>query len=551
MANELNAETLNVALESIDEFAARELPDSLLIELDEEDTFPEELVRRMSSAEELGIQLLFVPYEYGGMGGGAFDVYRICERMAAIDVGLATSELATFLGSDPIRVGGTEEQRREYMSRIAKEGVLFAYGATEPEAGSDLGALKTIAEPVAENGKVTGYLISGAKQWISNGGVADLYTILALAPGGPSWFIIESGAEGFTHGKHEDKHGIRLSNTAALFLDKVHVEADRLVGGVEGQGLVQAQQVFGYTRLMVAAFGLGAGWAALDRAISYSRKRVQAGGPLSEKEGYTNKLIVPHAVALEASRAAIEETAERLDAGEGQLNVEGAIAKYLATEAGDAAADAAIQAHGGYGYTHDYMVEKIKRDVRITRIYEGTSEIMEITIARGRWQEHLKSGGDHYHEKARELEALHGDHPAVGADVAAIAHHALAELLERARVERLTRHQHVLMRLGALIAQVEGAAALVRRAQRAADKELNEKASRRLRAKALAAASRVSARNAALSVPTEGVRWVAGADGDLGELEHRLDLASIHQAQGGLLADLEQVREAVYGRMRP
>jgi D-tyrosyl-tRNA(Tyr) deacylase len=359
MANELNAETLNVALKSIDEFATRELPDSLLIELDERDTFPEELVRRMSSAEELGIQLLFVPYEYGGMGGGAFDVYRICERMAAIDVGLATSELATFLGSDPIRVGGTEEQKREYMSRIAKEGVLFAYGATEPEAGSDLGALKTIAEPVAENGKVTGYMISGAKQWISNGGVADLYTILALAPGGPSWFIIESGADGFTHGKHEDKHGIRLSNTAALFLDKVHVEADRLVGGVEGQGLVQAQQVFGYTRLMVAAFGLGAGWAALDRAIPYSQKRIQAGGPLSEKEGYTDKLIVPHAVALEASRAAIEETAERLDAGEGQLNVEGAIAKYLATEAGDAAADAAIQAHGGYGYTHDYMVEKI------------------------------------------------------------------------------------------------------------------------------------------------------------------------------------------------
>ena len=318
MANELNAETLNVALKSIDEFAARELPDSLLIELDERDEFPEELVRRMSSGDELGIQLLFVPYEYGGMGGGAFDVYRVCERMAAIDLGLATSELATFLGSDPIRVGGTEEQKREYMSRIAKEGVLFAYGATEPEAGSDLGALKTTAERVSENGTVTGYRICGAKQWISNGGVADLYTILALAPDGPSWFVVEAGAEGFTHGKHEDKHGIRLSNTAALFLDKVYVDADRLVGGVEGQGLVQAQQVFGYTRLMVAAFGLGAGWAALDRAIPYSRKRIQAGGPLSEKEGYTHKLIVPHAVALEASRAAIEETAERLDAGEGR-----------------------------------------------------------------------------------------------------------------------------------------------------------------------------------------------------------------------------------------
>ncbi|HEX2467626.1 MAG TPA: acyl-CoA dehydrogenase family protein [Solirubrobacterales bacterium] len=551
MANEFNAEMLKVALTSIDEFAGRELPDSLLIELDERDEFPEELVRRMSSADELGIQLLFVPYEYGGMGGGAFDVYRICERMAAIDLGLATSELATFLGSDPIRVGGTEAQKREYMSRIAKEGVLFAYGATEPEAGSDLGALKTTAEPVSENGEVTGYRISGAKQWISNGGVADLYTILALTPGGPSWFVVEADAEGFTHGKHEDKHGIRLSNTAALFLDKVYVDANRLVGGVEGQGLVQAQQVFGYTRLMVAAFGLGAGWAALERAIPYSRKRVQAGGPLSEKEGYTHKLIVPHAVALEASRAAIEETAERLDAGEGALNVEGAVAKYLATEAGNAAADAAIQAHGGYGYTHDYMVEKIKRDVRITTIYEGTSEIMEITIARGRWQEHLKSGGDYYHARARELEALHAEHPAVGADIAALAHHSLAEVLEQCRVERLTRHQHILMRLGALIAQGEGAAALARRAQRAADKQLNPKGSRRLRAGALAAASRVSARGAALAIATEGVRWVAGADGKLSELEERLDLASIHRAQAGLLADLGTVTEAVYGRMRP
>ena len=161
--------------------------------------------------EELGIQLLFVPEEYGGMGGGAFDVYRVCERMAAIDLGIATSVLATFLGSDPITVGGTEEQKQRWMTRIAEEGLLMAYGATEPEAGSDLAALKTTAKPVTENGTVTGYRITGAKQWISNGGVADLATVLALAPGGPSWFVVERGAEGFTHGEPEDKHGIRLS----------------------------------------------------------------------------------------------------------------------------------------------------------------------------------------------------------------------------------------------------------------------------------------------------------------------------------------------------
>ena len=119
MANELNAEMLKVALKSIDDFAARELPDSLLIELDERDEFPEALVRRMSSGDELGLQLVFVPFEYGGMGGGALDVYRVCERMAALDLGLATSELATQLGSDPIRVGGTPDQKREYMTRIA------------------------------------------------------------------------------------------------------------------------------------------------------------------------------------------------------------------------------------------------------------------------------------------------------------------------------------------------------------------------------------------------------------------------------------------------
>ena len=127
--------------------------------------------------------------------------------MAAIDLGIATGVLATFLGSDPITVGGTPEQQAHWMGRIAEEGLLVAYGATEPQAGSDLAALKTRAEPVVEDGKVTGYKITGRKQWISNGGEAEVYTVLALAPGGPTWFIVERGAEGFTQGKPEDKHG--------------------------------------------------------------------------------------------------------------------------------------------------------------------------------------------------------------------------------------------------------------------------------------------------------------------------------------------------------
>jgi alkylation response protein AidB-like acyl-CoA dehydrogenase len=548
MAAGLDGETLDFTLESISEFARRELPDSLLIELDERDEFPEELVRRMCG-EELGVQLLFIPEEFGGMGGGAVDVYRVCERMATIDLGVATSVLATFLGSDPITVGGTEEQKQRWMSRIADEGILMAYGATEPDAGSDLAALKTTAKPVSENGRVSGYRITGAKQWISNGGVAELATVLALAPGGPSWFVVESGTEGFTHGEPEDKHGIRLSNTAALFLEDVVVDAGALVGGTEGEGLTQAQQVFGFTRLMVAAFGLGAGWAALDRAVPYSQERIQAGGPLAEKQGFTHKLIVPHAVRLEAARAAIEETATRIDAGDGALNTEGAIAKYLATEAGNAAADAAIQAHGGYGYTHEYLVEKVKRDVRITTIYEGTSEIMEMTIARDRWQQHLKTRGDHFHALGRELEALDGAQPAVGAGIAALAHHALAEVLEACRVGRLTRHQHVLLRLGELIALTEGAAALARRAARAATGDLGEKSDRRFGADALAAMSRVNARDVAQRVAQEGLRLVVGAGGgDAAAVGQRIGFPAIPAAQAGLIADMDETADHLYHR---
>jgi len=313
---------------------------------------------------------------------------------------------------------------------------------------------------------------------------------------------------------------------------------------------VQAQLVFGYTRLMVAAFGLGAGWAALERAITYSTTRIQGGGPLSEKQGYTHKLIVPHACRLEAGRAFIEETATRIDAGEGTLNTEGAIAKYLATEAGNGAADAAIQAHGGYGYVREYMVEKIRRDVRITTIYEGTSEIMEMTIARDRWQSHLKTRGRHYHDEAAALDALHATAPTAGANIAAVAARALAELLERARVQRLTRHQHVLFRLGALIAQVEGAGALARRAAAAAAGKLPDKADARFATEGLAAISRVYAREAAANLAAEGMRWAVGADGvtaaDRPAFEAALGLAALHEAQGGLVDDMDRVAHALY-----
>jgi alkylation response protein AidB-like acyl-CoA dehydrogenase len=208
----ITAKTLKLSLKSLREFAKKRLPDQELIDLDARDECPIEIVRHMCNPDKLGIQLLFVPEKFGGMGGNTFDVYCVCEEMARIDLGIATGVLATFLGSDPITVGATPEQKKQWLTRIAEEGLLFAYGATEPEAGSDLGNLHTTADRVMEGDRIVGYKITGNKQWISNGGVADAYTVLATAPGGPTWFIVEKGAKGFSHDKPEDKHGIRLSS---------------------------------------------------------------------------------------------------------------------------------------------------------------------------------------------------------------------------------------------------------------------------------------------------------------------------------------------------
>ncbi|HEY6911306.1 MAG TPA: acyl-CoA dehydrogenase family protein [Myxococcales bacterium] len=534
----LEKDTLLAALAALDEFAKRWLPDSKLLELDARDEFPEEIVKRMCGPE-LGIQLFFLPEDLHGMGAGSFDLYRLCERMGRIDVGVATALFATFLGSEPLFVGGTAEQKQRWLTRIADEGIMVAYGATEPAAGSDLSLLRTTAARVEKDGKIAGYRLNGAKQWISNGGYASFLTILANAPGGPSWFIVERGTKGFSAGKPEDKHGIRLSNTAALSLEDVEVPADHLVGLVEGQGLNQAQAVFGYTRLMVAAFALGAGWSALDKAMAYSLTRIQGGGPLSEKQGYTHKLVVPHAVRLEAARAVVEEASYRLDLGEKNLNTEGAIAKYLASEAAIAAADAAIQALGGYGYTREYMVEKIRRDARITTIYEGTSEILEMTVARDFWQQHLKTRGAIFREEAQKLRELPQQS---GAAIAALALESLGELFERARVARLTRHQHVLLRLGELVSVAEGAAALARRAAL----PLPEKGDARFGPAALAAASRIFAREAALKVANGGIQWLA--DFAAKDLPAALRLPGIQAAQAGLIQDMNAVADALYGR---
>ena len=226
-------------------------------------------------------------------------------------------------------------------------------------------------------------------------------TVLAQAPGGA--LVLHRRED---HGGLHPRPGPSRSTASAaptpraLTFDDVLVPAENLVGGVPGQGLTQANEVFGYTRLMVACFGLGAGVAALEKVISYAKERVQFGSPLIEKQGYTHKLILPFVAKLEAARAYIEEVAARLDSGETDLQPEGAIAKLFATEVGNACADAAIQALGGYGYIREYDVEKIKRDVKITTIYEGTSEILQLIISTFRWRETVRSKGAFYESLA-------------------------------------------------------------------------------------------------------------------------------------------------------
>jgi len=482
-------EMREMVLETLDGVLERDYPDELRLELDAGEQFPEALIRKMVSPE-LGLHLVFLPESVGGLGGGARDICAFAERMATADVGLATAFLGISLGTDPILVGGTQAQSERWLSRVAEEGSIVAYAVTEPEAGSNLSAMRMTADPITDaSGVVTGYSLNGTKQFITNGGVADLYTVLARAPGGPSFFVVERSATGLEIGKKEDKHGIRVSDTTALVFENVEVPTDNLLGGVEGQGLAQANKVFGYTRLMVGAFGLGGGRGALERAVNYAKVRVQSGSTLIEKQGYTFKLLVPNWIDLAAGRAYIDEIAVRLDAGEKALQVEGSIAKLWATEAANRAADAAVQALGGYGYMREYMVEKYRRDCRILTIYEGTSEIQQHIIALYRWKETVRSKGSFYEEQADAVGALHESHPEVGADLTAAALRGLNRTIQYCHRSKLTRHQTVMLTLADVMALSEVAAAFCRHAAAQAEGDGTE-------AGVLAAASRVLARRA-------------------------------------------------------
>jgi alkylation response protein AidB-like acyl-CoA dehydrogenase len=541
----LDVESRQMVLDTLQVVRERLLPKEKVLEFDKGEVFPEDVIREMMGPE-IGLQLLFIPETYGGMGGGARDSCAVTREMAKICLGVATAFFAIQLGADPIMFAGTEEQKQKWLGKIAEGNSLVAYAVTEAEAGSNLASLKTKADPVTDDaGNITAYKLNGSKQFISNGGYADFLTVLAKAPEGPSFFVVEKDMEGFQPGKAEEKHGIRASNTAPITLSDVVVPAKNLLGDIPGQGLKQANMVFGHTRLVVAALGIGAGEAALGIMVRYARERVQFGTPLSEKQGYTHKLVVPNAVRLEAAVAYMEEQASRLDAGEKDLQVEGSVAKYFGSEAGNRAAEDAIQGLGGYGYIAEYEVEKIKRDVKITCIYEGTSEVQQSIIGMFRWRSTVKSKGRFYGDMAAEMEALAVSHPDIGAGTYAQAAKALNEIILLVHKKKLTKSQYVMFCLADMMTYVEVGIGMARKAKRLSEQDAAQ-------AKKIVTMSRIFASEVAELVSRNTMKIVVGSgmteEQTMSELKEKIDYDTLTASYRGLVEDMDTVADILFER---
>jgi alkylation response protein AidB-like acyl-CoA dehydrogenase len=534
-----------MVLDTVSQLKKRLLTKERILEFDRKEIFPEDVIREMLGPE-IGLQLLMIPEAYGGLGGGARDSCAITREMAKICLGITTAFFAIQLGADPLIVGATEEQKKKWLGKIAAGEALVAYAVTEPDAGSNVAALKTKAEPVTDAaGRITGYRINGNKQFISTGGYADFITVLADAPEGPTFFVMEKDTPGYQRGKGEEKHGIRASNTSPLTFSDAFVPLENLIGGVPGQGLKQANAVFGYTRLMVASMALGGGDAALEIAVPYAKQRIQFKTPLSEKQGYTHKLIVPNVVRLAAAEAYIDEVAERLDAGEQDLEVEGSIAKWFATEAGNRAAEDCIQALGGYGYIAEYLVEKIKRDVRITTIYEGTSEIQQNIISTFRWKKSRKTKGGFYGAMAAEMEQLEKDRPGCGGRFYALAARGLNHLIGVADARRLTRQQIIMFDLADLMAHVEVGVAVARKAGALA-------AGGDAQAERAVLLARIFAWEVCQLFERNSLRILTGT-GDLDAATVANSLAEIHFSEfagscRNVIKDMDRLADIVFGR---
>ena len=346
------------------------------LKYDEEAIFPMEIVKIMGKSDLFRV---FIPEEYGGFGGGMFEMCLVVEELSRECGGISLSYAASGLGTIPIVLFGSEEQKKKYLPKLAAGEMLAAFALTEAGAGSDASAIKTAAKPDDEN-----YLINGTKQWITNGGDAEIYTLIALTDPergarGSSAILVEKGTEGFTFGKKEDKMGIRASSTRELIFEDCVVPKGNLLGK-EGLGFLVAMKTLDQSRPGVASQALGIAQGALDVAVSYSQEREQFGKPISAFQGI-QFMLADMVTQVEAARALTYQVARSIDAGEKNVSGISAMAKVMASDTAMKVTTDAVQILGGYGYMKEYPVEKMMRDAKITQIYEGTNQIQREVIA--------------------------------------------------------------------------------------------------------------------------------------------------------------------------
>ena len=346
-------------------------------ELDEKEEFPWEIVKISAEAGLMGVSM---PEEYEGFGGGILEYCLVAEELSRVCLGIATSIVASGLGAMPILLFGNPEQKKKYLPDIAKGKKLAAFGLTEADAGSDAGAIRTTATR-----KGDGYVLNGTKQWITNGGEAETYSVIAMTdrskgPRGASALIVEKGTPGFDFGKKEKKMGIRSSATRELVFQDCFVPKENLIGK-EGMGFIVTMRTFDRTRPGVGAQGVGLAQGALDEAVRYAREREQFEKKIISFQAVQH-ILTDMATLVEAARALVYSVARYIDQSENpkEISKVSGMAKVFASDVAMKVATDAVQVFGGYGYMRDYPVEKMMRDAKILQIYEGTNQIQRNVI---------------------------------------------------------------------------------------------------------------------------------------------------------------------------
>lgn len=350
-------------------------------ELDEHGKFPDAICKK---AWELGLMNCEIPEAYGGLGLSCLSHCLLLEEISYGCVGINTTLAGNSLGSMPLVIAGTDEQKKEYFGRMLAEPIFAAYCCSEPDAGSDVAGLKTKYKKVGDD-----YVMTGQKRWITNGGVANFYTVFARLEGterhkGVTCFVVDRDTPGVSVGKKENKMGQRASNTTDVIFEDVKLSAKNIVG-VEGEGFKVAMRTFDRTRPWIAAGAAGVIRRALDESRAYALERKTFGVPIAQHQA-VQFMLAEMAIAHEATRLLCHKAAASIDAGRPDSIVSSYAKAYGADAAMKAATDA-VQIFGGYGYTKEYPVEKLMRDAKLLQIYEGTSQIQRMVIAR-----HVLSG---------------------------------------------------------------------------------------------------------------------------------------------------------------